>query len=96
MDSDKFVDLIRPQSGCELAASMPFAMFQGLCERTSDVCIGCAYNPCERMNADTRSQKEIRKANFGKVDFETNAEIAKRLNISARQVSKMRRKREIR
>jgi len=92
MNRDKFIDLSKPDSGCQLAETMPFLAFKQLCEMTSNVCDGCAYNPCEKVKRDERLAKDKKKANFGKHNFETNADIAKRLGISKRQVAKMRKK----
>jgi len=95
MDRDKFIDLIRPNSGCKLAESMSFSMFQGLCERTKNICDGCAFNPCEKMRKDKERDKAMRRANFGTHTHKTNAEIAKEMGISKRQVSKMKKKGEL-
>ena len=95
MNSDKIVHLAHPESGCKLAQTMPFQMFHGLCLRTKDICEGCAYNPCPKMEADEKRRTRQNKTNFGKHSFETNVEIAKRLNISPRQVSKMKKRGEL-
>ncbi|MCK4977448.1 MAG: hypothetical protein KAS36_11005 [Anaerolineales bacterium] len=97
MEEEKMRDLIMPNSGCELIETFGtnVTAFIQLCNRTHDVCDGCAYNPCVRMIKLQEKEVELRKRNFGKVNFETNVEIAERLGISKRQAAKMKKRGEI-
>ncbi len=96
MNEDKFVDLIRPGSGCALAESTEFAVLQGIyVNRAGDICTGCSYNPCEKMKEDKRREKERRATGFSKPIRGSNAEIAAGLNITKRQAAKMRRRGEL-
>ncbi|MFH1327436.1 MAG: hypothetical protein ABIH76_01080 [Candidatus Bathyarchaeota archaeon] len=100
---DSFVNMIRPQSGCELANTTPFAIFKGIFEKTNgDICNGCAYKQnCSFLEKQIAKEEQRKKENFGKVNFETNAQIAERLSkkmgkeITPRQVSKMRKRGEL-
>jgi len=85
-----------PNSECDLIESMGVLAFQGLFDLThGNPCEGCAFNSsCIFLEKKKVEEKQKRIDNFGKVSFETNAQIAKRLNISKRQASKMK-KREI-
>lgn len=78
-----------------ITKTMTFTTFHGLCLRTKNVCIDCAFNPCLRMKIIEDAKRQTNKANFGKLPFETNTEIAKRLGISPRQASKMRKRGEL-
>jgi hypothetical protein len=95
MTQDEIINMAHPDSGCKLARTMTFAMFHGLCLRAGDVCKQCIFNPCQRMKKieDLKRQKEAKRR--VKYDLETNAEIAKRLGITPRQASKMRKRGEI-
>lgn len=95
MNEDKFVDLIRPGSGCALAESMEFAVFQYIYKQSSNICDECDYKPCEKMKEDKRREKERRATGFSKPIRGSNAEIAAGLNITKRQVAKMRRRGEL-
>ena len=97
MEQEKIRALIKPDSGCKLCDSFGshVAAFIQLCSMTHDVCDGCAYNPCDRMRLLELEEKQRRANNFGKVNFETNAEIAERLGISKRQVAKMKKRGEL-
>ena len=93
----ELVDMIRPGSGCKLSEDMEFAVFKYIyVESSGNPCDGCAYNQgCELSAKQSRAGFLKRQRNFGKVSFETNAEVAKRLNISKRQVAKMRKRGEL-
>ncbi len=91
---DLFVDMVRPDSGCDLANNSPFAIFQGVFDATNgELCDGCGYhNGCTFMLK--RALKGVPRVctGFGASPYrETVAEIAKKLGISRRQVRKMRR-----
>jgi len=99
-----FVDMIRPHSGCDLAATTPYAMFRGLFVVTNgNPCDGCAHaRNCDFLIKQRAHERELKVKNFGKVNFETNAQIAGRLTkegrrgtVTPRQVSKMRKRGEI-
>ena len=93
----ELVDMIRPESGCRLAEETEFSVFQYVYNKSKgNPCGGCAYNrECELLDKQFRADFLKKQKNFGKANFETNAEIAKRLNISKRQVAKMRKRDEI-
>ena len=89
----EFVDMIRPGAGCKLAEA-GFAVFQHIYNTSNgDPCDGCGYNQgCELLEKEAKDSRLRKQGNFGKVGFETNAEIAERLGISKRQVVKMRKR----
>lgn len=93
----EFVDMIRPGSGCRLAEEMEFSVFQYVyIGSLGNPCKGCAYiQKCKLLAKQARDAFSRKQKNFGKANFETNAEIAKRLNISKRQVAKMRKRGEV-
>ena len=93
----ELVDMIRPGSECALANSMGFIMFQGLFRLTNgEPCAECSYHSgCEFLQKQLNAAHARRVRNFGQHSHETNAEIAKRMNISKRKVAKMRRKGEL-
>ncbi len=93
----EFVDMIRSDSGCTLANSMKLTMFQGLFKLTNgNPCDGCPYrSECGFLREQLNTAYSRRVRNFGQHSHETNAEIAKRMNISKRQVAKMRKKGEL-
>ena len=93
----ELVDMIRPESGCKLAESTEFAVFRYIyIGSLGKPCNECAYfQGCELLAKEAQAGFSRRQKNFGKVDFETNAKIAKRLNVSKRQVAKMRKRGEI-
>ena len=92
---DSFVDMIRPQSGCTLAKD--YNIFKGIFYLTNgDPCRDCGFRGgCKFLEEQKIKEKQQRIKNFGKVNFETNAQIAERLSkkmgkeITPRQVSKM-------
>lgn len=90
----EFVDMIRPQSGCKLAEDLNFAVFQHIYNTSNgNPCDGCAHNRgCELLARQAKKEFQRRQENFGKVRFETNAQIAERLGVSKRQASKMKRR----
>ncbi len=93
----ELVDMIRPDSECILANKMKFAMFKGLFDLTNgDPCEGCAYySGCEFLRKRLNTAHSRRVRNFALHSYETNAEIAKRMGMSKRQVAKMRKKGEL-
>ena len=93
----EFADFIRPGSGCKLSESMEFALFQYIyIGSLAKPCDGCAYiQGCKLLAKEASAHFSRKQKNFGKVNFETNAEIAKRLNVSKRQAAKMRKRGEI-
>jgi len=88
----EFVDMIRPQSGCKLAEDLHFAVFEHIYNTSKRYpCGGCVYKQkCELLARQVRGEFLRHQENFSKVGFETNAQIAKRLGISKRQASKMK------
>ena len=91
---DKYVDMIRPGSGCELAGEMAvfqviFAMSQG------NPCLGCGFaKGCEFLKktmVKLVGHEAVRRLIGGK----TNAELAKEKGVSKRQIAKMRKRGEI-
>ena len=93
----EIIDMIKPDSGCQLVREMPFLIFTGIFARTGgDPCEGCFYNnDCSFLRKKVHKEKQKRQDNFGKVSFKTNAEIAKEKGKTKRQVSKMRKRGEI-
>ncbi|KKM94829.1 hypothetical protein LCGC14_1194550 [marine sediment metagenome] len=93
----EFVDMIRPDSGCTLANSEGFVMFQGIFRLSAgNPCDGCPHHSgCAFLREQLNTAHSRRVSNFGLHSHETNAEIAKRMNISKRQVAKMRKKGEL-
>ncbi|KKM89178.1 hypothetical protein LCGC14_1251160 [marine sediment metagenome] len=95
----ELVDMIRPNSGCALAKGSGFTVFQGLFKLTNGKpCWGCAYNipnECEFLRKQLDAAHTRRRWNFNQHSHETNAEIAKRMGMSKRQVAKMRKKGEL-
>jgi hypothetical protein len=93
----ELVDMIRPQSGCELAEDLQFSVFKHIYDTSNgDPCDGCAHKQgCAFLTSQAHNESSRRRENFGKVGFETNAKIAERLGISKRQVAKMRKKGEL-
>ncbi len=93
----ELTDMIRPNSGCTLANEMKFVMFQGLFKLTNgDPCEGCPhYSGCEFLQKLLNTAHARRMWNFKLHSHETNAEIAKRMGMSKRQVAKMRKKGEL-
>ena len=88
----EFVDYIRPDSGCELAKSL--AVFKGIWRLTNEKpCLGCGFRiGCSFLEKILQEDVREKKENFGKVNFKTNAQVAKEKGISKRQASKLRRK----
>jgi hypothetical protein len=97
MEQEKIRALLKPDSGCELCDSFGahVSAFIDLCTQTHDICDGCAFNPCKFIERSVMEERQRRAENFGKVNFETNAQIAERLGISKRQAAKMRKRGEI-
>ena len=98
---DKFDSMTHSQSGCTLAKE--YDIFKGVFALTNgNPCHGCGFEGgCKFLEKQKIKEKEQKIKNFGKVNFETNAQIAKRLTkkmgkeITSRQVSKMRRRGEL-
>lgn len=88
------IDLVRPNSGCDLVESCGFVTFREIFEKSNgDPCDECADNNSCTFKARQKEQQKLKRiANFGKVPFKTNAKIAEEKGISKRQVSKMRRR----
>lgn len=94
VNRDKFVDMIRPKSGCDLAND--YGYFKGIWDSSNgNPCWGCGSNPCAFLNKKEAKTKEKRKAKFMKVDFQTNAELAKEMGITKRQVSRLKKRGEL-
>lgn len=93
----ELTDMIRPNSGCTLADEMKFTMFQGIFRLAAgNPCDGCSYHSgCEFLREQLNAAHSRRVRNFGQHSHETNAEIAKRMGMSKRQVAKMRKKGEL-
>ena len=97
-DLRDFADMTRPESGCTLAKE--YNIFKGIFVLTQgNPCPGCGFNDgCKFLEKQKTEEKQRRTKNFGKVNFETNAQIAERLSkklgreITSRQVSKMRKR----
>ena len=97
-----FLDMVRPESGCKSAET--YTVFKAIFDLTNgNPCSECGYkDDCYFLKRLEEKEKRQKIANFGRVDFETNAQIAKRLSkkmgrgiITSRQVSKMRKRGEL-
>jgi len=93
----ELVDMIRPNSGCALAKGTGFIAIFRL--TNGQPCDGCAAhhtpNECEFLRKQLDAAHTRRRWNFNQHSHETNAEIAKRMGMSKRQVAKMRKKGEL-
>uniref|UniRef100_A0A6M3LE98 Uncharacterized protein n=1 Tax=viral metagenome TaxID=1070528 RepID=A0A6M3LE98_9ZZZZ len=90
----KLEDFVKEGSGCKLAKSLPDIGFAELYRlANSDPCRECAYrtNQCEFLKKVEQQKRDEKEELFGRVRFETNAQIAEKRGISKRQVSKLRR-----
>ena len=85
--------MLKGDSGCNLVGKGDqIAIFIGIFKATSgNPCPGCAWlGHCEFLKKEERRKKMKKMGKFGKHDFKTNAELAKELGISKRQVSRKR------
>jgi len=92
---DKYVDMIRPGSGCEFAKD--FNVFRVIFKLTNgNPCKGCGDSSgCEFLKktmVKIVGHEGVRRL----LGRKTNAELAKELGVSKRQIAKMRKRGEIR
>ena len=94
---DIFIDMARPNSGCNLAADMDIVMFKGLFELSDgNICPGCIERDrCAFQEKRTSLKKAASKARFGTHDHKTNATYAAEMGVSKRQVAKLRKRGEL-
>ena len=83
------------ENGCDIATNDPYDTFSGIWETTEGhPCRGCPFrlicNLLNKLNSESTSPKQSNPQSRTMKDGVTNADIAKVMNITKRQASKLR------